>query len=168
MKKVNSPCLTLNYQAHKESRKYNTQWGEKSSKRNKCKMAQMIKKKVLSKESYSKEKKVRQGVGGGDMEERQEELERERRGVERWQKQEDNREGDKQSEPSKWGGNEGRDAWLEDKADLGAGPGRDKAGHKTWWHREISSVLCDHLERWDRERGRETQEGGDVGIYVCI
>ena len=35
------------------------------------------------------------------MEERQEELERERRGVERWQKQEDNREGDKQSEPSK-------------------------------------------------------------------
>ena len=61
----------------------------------------MIKKKVLSKESYSKEKKVRQGVGGGDMEERQEELERERRGVERWQKQEDNREGDKQSEPSK-------------------------------------------------------------------
>ena len=35
-------------------------------------------------------------------------------------------------------------------------------------HREISSVLCDHLEVWDREGGRETQEGGDMGIYVCI
>ena len=32
--------------------------------------------------------------------------------------------------------------------------------------REISSVLCDHLEGWDREVGRETQEGGDMGIYV--
>ena len=32
------------------------------------------------------------------------------------------------------------------------------------WHREISSVLCDHLEGWDRECGRETQEGGDMGI----
>ena len=31
-------------------------------------------------------------------------------------------------------------------------------------HREISSVLCDHLEGWDREGGRETQEGGDMGI----
>ena len=30
------------------------------------------------------------------------------------------------------------------------------------WHREISSVLCDHLE------GREMQEGGDVGIYVYV
>ena len=33
-------------------------------------------------------------------------------------------------------------------------------------HREISSVLCDHLEGWDREGGRETQEGGDMEIYV--
>ena len=33
-------------------------------------------------------------------------------------------------------------------------------------NREISSVLCDHLEGWDREGGRETQEGGDMGIYV--
>ena len=35
-------------------------------------------------------------------------------------------------------------------------------------HREISSVLCDHLEGWDREGGRETQEGGDMGIYVYV
>ena len=35
-------------------------------------------------------------------------------------------------------------------------------------HREISSVLCDHLEEWDREGGRATQEGGDIGIYVYI
>ena len=43
----------------------------------------------------------------------------------------------------------------------------------SWWeaaaqHREISSVLCDHLEGWDKEGGRETQEGGDMGIYICI
>ena len=36
------------------------------------------------------------------------------------------------------------------------------------WHREISSVLSDHLERWDREGGRETQEGGDMRIYVYV
>ena len=30
------------------------------------------------------------------------------------------------------------------------------------------SVLCDHLEGWDREGGRETQEGGDMGIYVYV
>ena len=35
-------------------------------------------------------------------------------------------------------------------------------------HREISLVLCDHLEGWDREGGRETQEGGDMGMYVYI
>ena len=29
-------------------------------------------------------------------------------------------------------------------------------------------VLCDHLEGWDREGGRETQEGGDIGIYVYV
>ena len=29
-------------------------------------------------------------------------------------------------------------------------------------------VLCDHLEGWDREGGRETQKGGDMGIYVCV
>ena len=29
-------------------------------------------------------------------------------------------------------------------------------------------VLCDHLEGWDREDGREMQEGGDMGIYVYI
>ena len=27
---------------------------------------------------------------------------------------------------------------------------------------------CDHLEGWDREGGRETQEGGDMGIYVYV
>ena len=29
-------------------------------------------------------------------------------------------------------------------------------------------VVCDHLEGWDREGGRETQEGGDMGIYVYV
>ena len=29
-------------------------------------------------------------------------------------------------------------------------------------------MLCDDLEGWDREGRRETQEGGDMGIYVCI
>ena len=43
----------------------------------------------------------------------------------------------------------------------------------SWWdaaaqHREISSVLWDQLEGWDREGGRETQEGGDTGIYVYV
>ena len=28
-------------------------------------------------------------------------------------------------------------------------------------------MLCDHLERWDREGGRDTQEEGDMGdIYI--
>ena len=35
-------------------------------------------------------------------------------------------------------------------------------------HREITSVLCDHLEGRDREGGREMQEGGYMGIYVYI
>ena len=29
-------------------------------------------------------------------------------------------------------------------------------------------MLCDHLEGWDREGGREMQEGGDMGIYVYM
>ena len=29
-------------------------------------------------------------------------------------------------------------------------------------------MLCDHLEGWDREGGREKQEGRDMGIYVYI
>ena len=29
-------------------------------------------------------------------------------------------------------------------------------------------VLCDHLKGWNREGGRETQEGGDTGIYVYV
>ena len=35
-------------------------------------------------------------------------------------------------------------------------------------HEEITLVFCDHLEGWDREGGREMQEGGDMGIYVCV
>ena len=35
-------------------------------------------------------------------------------------------------------------------------------------HREISSVLCDHLEGWRREGGKEMQEGGDMVIYVYV
>ena len=33
-------------------------------------------------------------------------------------------------------------------------------------HREISWVLCDHLEGWDKEGGRKMHEGGDMG-YMC-
>ena len=29
-------------------------------------------------------------------------------------------------------------------------------------------MLCVPLEGWDREGGREMQEGGDMGIYVYI
>ena len=29
-------------------------------------------------------------------------------------------------------------------------------------------MLCDHLEGWDGEGGREAQEGGDTGIYVYV
>ena len=29
-------------------------------------------------------------------------------------------------------------------------------------------MLCVHLEGWDREGGKETQEGGDMVIYVCV
>ena len=31
------------------------------------------------------------------------------------------------------------------------------SGKQPHWHREISSVLCDHLEGWDREGERETK-----------
>ena len=30
------------------------------------------------------------------------------------------------------------------------------------------SMLCDNLEWWDREGGREAQDGGDMGTYVYI
>ena len=33
---------------------------------------------------------------------------------------------------------------------------------------EGGDKLCGHLEGWDREGGRETKEGGDMGIYVYI
>ena len=29
-------------------------------------------------------------------------------------------------------------------------------------------MLCDHLEGWDKEGVRETQEGGDIDIYVNV
>ena len=29
-------------------------------------------------------------------------------------------------------------------------------------------MLSVYLEGWDRESGRETQEGGDMGIYVYV
>ena len=29
-------------------------------------------------------------------------------------------------------------------------------------------MLCDDLDGWAREGGRETQEGGDMGIYVYM
>ena len=29
-------------------------------------------------------------------------------------------------------------------------------------------MLCDHLEGWDREGGREMQEGGVMQIYVYV
>ena len=29
-------------------------------------------------------------------------------------------------------------------------------------------MLSDNLEGWDREGGREAQEGGDMGMYVGI
>ena len=29
-------------------------------------------------------------------------------------------------------------------------------------------MLCDDLEVGDREGGREDQEGGDLGMYVCM
>ena len=36
------------------------------------------------------------------------------------------------------------------------------------WRREISSVLCDHLEGWDGEGGREGDAGGGRYGDVCI
>ena len=29
-------------------------------------------------------------------------------------------------------------------------------------------MVCDHVEGWDREGERETQEGGDMKIYVNV
>ena len=36
------------------------------------------------------------------------------------------------------------------------------------WHREISSVLCDHLEGWDGEGGREGDARGKRYGNICI
>ena len=35
-------------------------------------------------------------------------------------------------------------------------------------HKEISSVLCDHLEGWDREGGREGDARGKRYGDICI
>ena len=40
--------------------------------------------------------------------------------------------------------------------------------HWAVYCRELSSVLCDDLEGWDGEGGRETPEGGDKYIYIYI
>ena len=42
-----------------------------------------------------------------------------------------------------------------------------------WWeaaaqHREISSVLCDYLEEWDREGGRDRDARGSRYGDVCV
>ena len=31
-----------------------------------------------------------------------------------------------------------------------------------------SALLCVHLDGWDRECGRDTQDGGDMGMYVYV
>ena len=36
------------------------------------------------------------------------------------------------------------------------------------WHREISSVLCAHLEGWGGEGGGKAWEGGDMGMCVYV
>ena len=52
---------------------------------------------------------------------------------------------------------------------LAAEPGHGAKGERQdCAGREISSVLCDHLEGWDREGGRETQEGRHMGTYVYV
>ena len=35
-------------------------------------------------------------------------------------------------------------------------------------HRDISSMLCDQLQQWEKESGREMQEGRDMVIYVYV
>ena len=35
-------------------------------------------------------------------------------------------------------------------------------------HIYTTKCNCDHLEEWDKEGGRETQEGGDMGIFVYV
>ena len=41
-------------------------------------------------------------------------------------------------------------------------------GRVSWDEVRECSVLCAHLEGWDREGGQETQEGGGMGMYVFI
>ena len=36
------------------------------------------------------------------------------------------------------------------------------------WSLVKKKPVCDHLEGWDREGGKETQEGGDMGMYVYV
>jgi len=36
------------------------------------------------------------------------------------------------------------------------------------YHREFTSALCDDLEGWDRDSGKEVQEKGDTYLYIYI
>ena len=42
------------------------------------------------------------------------------------------------------------------------------SGKQLAQHREISLVLCDHLEGWDREGAREGDARGKRYGYICI
>ena len=69
-----------------------------------------------------------------------------------------------------WGG--GRISWDEVREWHGH-TYTTKCKRDSYWegaaeHREISLVLCFHVEGWDREGGRETQEGGDMGMKVYV
>ena len=35
------------------------------------------------------------------------------------------------------------------------------------WHSELSLVLCNDLEGWDGEGGRQAQEGGDISTHMA-
>ena len=41
-------------------------------------------------------------------------------------------------------------------------------GEAAVWHSELSLVLCNDLERWDGEGGRQAQEGGDVSAHIWL
>ena len=47
-------------------------------------------------------------------------------------------------------------------------PDKDSADEKLWILFALPLPTCDYLERWDREGGRESQEGGDMGIYLYV
>ena len=85
------------------------------------------------------------------------------------QRQDRNKDADVENGLETWG--EGRVSWDEVRKWHGhiytTKCKIDSSWEAAASHGEISSVLCDHLERWDREGGKETQEGGDGGD-ICI